>query len=269
LISAAKSVAASTNNLCEAANDTVKGNTANTDSIVAAANGVAMNTAHLVAAARAKSDPNSKTQVRLKDAAKAVKNATKSLVDSAEEVDKARQEHQSTSAMFNADLTTVERLKAEQAAREKVLRLERELRAAQQGINDMNKDRYGGEAEKPAAAGGAAKTAKPAPKPAEKPAADKPAAAEKPAASPKPAGGRGAGAPAKSPAAAPAAGGGTPGKYTLAELKAGPPDDCDKANLENYLSDAEFESVLTMNRGAWAGAPKWKRDKLKKENGLF
>jgi paxillin len=45
--------------------------------------------------------------------------------------------------------------------------------------------------------------------------------------------------------------------------------DIDASSRETYLSDAAFEAVFGMNKSAFAAMAKWKRDKVKKEHGLF
>jgi len=58
---------------------------------------------------------------------------------------------------------------------------------------------------------------------------------------------------------------------SFADLKSGKdlPDNIDKGNKEIYLSDAEFQQYLKMDRGAFTSTPKWKRDKIKKELGIY
>lgn len=47
------------------------------------------------------------------------------------------------------------------------------------------------------------------------------------------------------------------------------PKGVDSANRECYLSDNDFQTVFGMGKSSFEVLPKWKRDKLKKEHGLF
>eukprot|EP01013_Petalomonas_cantuscygni_P025247 TRINITY_DN47138_c0_g1_i1.p1 TRINITY_DN47138_c0_g1~~TRINITY_DN47138_c0_g1_i1.p1 ORF type:complete len:264 (-),score=45.22 TRINITY_DN47138_c0_g1_i1:208-999(-) len=80
-----------------------------------------------------------------------------------------------------------------------------------------------------------------------------------------------AAAPAK--AAPPAVGKEAAGKHTYAELKVPgstlTTPDIDPSVREAYLSDAEFRTVLEMDRDAFQKLAKWKRDGIKKAKGLF
>eukprot|EP00727_Mastigamoeba_balamuthi_P001929 m51a1_g11733 hypothetical protein (1066) ;mRNA; r:124365-128840 len=60
-------------------------------------------------------------------------------------------------------------------------------------------------------------------------------------------------------------------KYTLEELKdrKSLPEHVDRANLERWLKDDEFERVFGMTPAAFAEMPEWKRLPLKKSVGLF
>jgi talin len=78
LVSAAKQVATSTQDLCEAANKVAKGG--NRDLVIVAARSVSASTARLLTAAKVKGDVNSMSQVRLKSAGNAVTNATSQMV---------------------------------------------------------------------------------------------------------------------------------------------------------------------------------------------
>lgn len=82
-----------------------------------------------------------------------------------------------------------------------------------------------------------------------------------------------AAAPAAAPAPAPAAQSApktaaAPGSYTYEQLKT-TNDGIDVTQKEEYLSDAEFQSVFGMDRAAFRAMPKWKRDDAKKKKGLF
>ena len=57
---------------------------------------------------------------------------------------------------------------------------------------------------------------------------------------------------------------------TLEALQKEPfPDGVDCTRREMYLSDAEFESLLGVNKEEWEKVPKWKKDREKKKHGLF
>lgn len=60
----------------------------------------------------------------------------------------------------------------------------------------------------------------------------------------------------------------TPGSFTYEQLKAGA-DGIDQTQKEEYLSDAEFQTVFGVDRAAFRAMPKWKRDDAKKKKGLF
>ena len=59
------------------------------------------------------------------------------------------------------------------------------------------------------------------------------------------------------------------GLYSLAELQAGCPPGVAPAAKEDALDPADFEKTFKMDRAAFDGLPKWKREKAKKEAGLF
>lgn len=58
-------------------------------------------------------------------------------------------------------------------------------------------------------------------------------------------------------------------KYPYEVLKTNPPKECDKGQLEAYLTDEEFEKVFKMTRQKYYEQPKWKQLRQKKEVGLF
>ncbi|KNC52797.1 uncharacterized protein AMSG_12193 [Thecamonas trahens ATCC 50062] len=250
LVSAAHAVAAATSEMCQAANDAAQGEGSEV-SIVAASEAVSSTTAHLVAAARAKMDPNSRNQARLEDASRAVRQATSSLAESAKMYGDKMAEMESANAMMAVDSNSsaVARMRQEREARERVLRLERELEAARRAATEQNRSRYteGSSSAAPAPA------AKPKPALAAKP---KPA----PAAKPKPA------------AAAPAAssGGAAGTTYSLAELQSATlPPGVDPARKQDWLSDADFQTAFGMDRAAFAALPAWKAETLRRKAKLF
>jgi hypothetical protein len=85
LISAAKSVASSTNTLIETADGVISGRNS-PEQLIVASNDVAASTAQLVAASRVKASFMSKTQDRLEQASKAVTSACRSLVRQVQDI---------------------------------------------------------------------------------------------------------------------------------------------------------------------------------------
>ena len=74
-------------------------------------------------------------------------------------------------------------------------------------------------------------------------------------------------APAEpAPAPAPAGDG---SMYSLADLQAGCPDGVVASAKELSLNDADFEATFKMSRDDFAALPKWKREKAKKDAGIF
>ena len=59
------------------------------------------------------------------------------------------------------------------------------------------------------------------------------------------------------------------GLYSLAELQAGCPPGVAPAAKEDALDPAGFEAAFKMDRAAFDALPKWKREKAKKDAGLF
>jgi len=58
--------------------------------------------------------------------------------------------------------------------------------------------------------------------------------------------------------------------FTKEELAHNPvPSGVDPANRELYLSDEEFKTVFKMNKAEMKALPAWKRQGLKKAQGLF
>jgi len=55
---------------------------------------------------------------------------------------------------------------------------------------------------------------------------------------------------------------------TIEELRKRPAD-LDQSNLENYLSDADFKKIFKMTKQEWEKAPKWKKESLKKQEGIY
>lgn len=59
------------------------------------------------------------------------------------------------------------------------------------------------------------------------------------------------------------------GFFTIDVLKHSSPEGVDPSRKEDYLDDASFASHIGVDRAAFAGQPKWKRDQKKKELGIF
>jgi len=140
LISAAKAVAANTQQLVNVANGAVGGSADQAD-LVASAKGVMAATAQLVAASRAKADPFSESQKRLSEASKAVAKATGALVEAAKIATQRTEEKKQREKQQQAySLTDAQRLKMERQAR--ILRLEQELERERQEVKHLNQAGY-------------------------------------------------------------------------------------------------------------------------------
>eukprot|EP01099_Mayorella_cantabrigiensis_P007648 TRINITY_DN688_c1_g3_i3.p1 TRINITY_DN688_c1_g3~~TRINITY_DN688_c1_g3_i3.p1 ORF type:complete len:869 (+),score=255.68 TRINITY_DN688_c1_g3_i3:1816-4422(+) len=140
LISAAKAVAANTQQLVNVANSAVGGSADQAD-LVASAKGVMAATAQLVAASRAKADPFSESQKRLSEASKAVAKATGALVEAAKIATQRTEEKKQREKQQQAySLTDAQRLKMERQAR--ILRLEQELERERQEVKHLNQAGY-------------------------------------------------------------------------------------------------------------------------------
>ncbi|RKO99778.1 hypothetical protein CXG81DRAFT_4250, partial [Caulochytrium protostelioides] len=139
LVSAAKMVAAATSDLCDAANQAIKGNVQR-ERVIVAAKSVNASTMQLLTAAMVRSDPSSASQIRLNAAGKAVQSATDQLVKAAEE----------NMAFEDAGIvTTVAKPKglantrvAEMEAAMSVLKMERELEKARTKLSALRKGKY-------------------------------------------------------------------------------------------------------------------------------
>jgi len=56
--------------------------------------------------------------------------------------------------------------------------------------------------------------------------------------------------------------------YTIEELRR-KPKECDQTKLETYLSDADFLKIFKMTKAQFHDQKPWKKDALKKEQGIF
>ena len=118
LISAAQAVAGTTEDMVDVANDAARGS-AGQDLVVAAVQAVGGATARLVAASRAKANPNSPSQQKLTVAARTVTAATKSLA--------AAVKKSSEPAPMKRDAEAAKKRRAMLKEQEKINRLQREL----------------------------------------------------------------------------------------------------------------------------------------------
>ena len=111
LVSAAKMVAAATNELCDAANTLVKG-ISSEEKLIGAAQQVASSTAQLVLACKVKADRGSEKMKGLETASRSVRKATDTLIKSAKDAKEAAdKEAEQESMNSEASESVVGRLK--------------------------------------------------------------------------------------------------------------------------------------------------------------
>uniref|UniRef100_A0A671NTF2 Talin-1-like n=1 Tax=Sinocyclocheilus anshuiensis TaxID=1608454 RepID=A0A671NTF2_9TELE len=137
LISAARMVAAATNNLCEAANSAVQGH-ASEEKLISSAKQVAASTAQLLVACKVKADQDSQTMKRLQAAGNAVKRASDNLVKAAQKAAFEAQDDQAVmvkSKMVGGIAQII-------AAQEEMLRKERELEDARKKLAMIRQQQY-------------------------------------------------------------------------------------------------------------------------------
>uniref|UniRef100_A0A669CPE9 Talin 1 n=1 Tax=Oreochromis niloticus TaxID=8128 RepID=A0A669CPE9_ORENI len=137
LISAARMVAAATNNLCEAANSAVQGH-ASEEKLISSAKQVAASTAQLLVACKVKADQDSQTMKRLQAAGNAVKRASDNLVKAAQKAAFEEQDDQAVvvkSKMVGGIAQII-------AAQEEMLRKERELDEARKKLAMIRQQQY-------------------------------------------------------------------------------------------------------------------------------
>ncbi|KAJ3025177.1 UNVERIFIED_CONTAM: Talin-1 [Siphonaria sp. JEL0065] len=149
LVSAAKQVALATSDLCESANQAVKGETNNShERVIASAKAVASTTTQLIAASKSSVgvDANSQAQLRLRAAGKAVTHATDQLVKAAEEAGAFNSFNESdvlTGANLKALGTSEASAKAmEMDAQVSILKMEKELEKARAKLAAVRKGKY-------------------------------------------------------------------------------------------------------------------------------
>ncbi|KAK7064058.1 endocytosis protein end4 [Favolaschia claudopus] len=138
LISAAKSVAFSTNLLIESADGVLSG-THSLEQLIVASNEVAAATAQLVAASRVKANLMSKTQERLELAAKAVTEACRALVRQVKAIT-TKQSQDDLPDYKNMAVMEFKRSEMEQQV--EILKLEKELGAARHRLGAMRRAGY-------------------------------------------------------------------------------------------------------------------------------
>lgn len=136
LVSAAKAVVGSTQDLCNAANQFVKSSVP-IEKVIVCAKGVSASTVQLLTAAYVRSDPNSIVQLRLRAAAKAVTDATDGLVLASKSTrdDKEVQELVESSSSHKKKIIEME-------IQMKILSLEKELEESRAQLAKIRKNRY-------------------------------------------------------------------------------------------------------------------------------
>jgi len=140
LISAAQQVAAAVQQLVRAANATILGE-AGEEAIIASSRAVAQATAHLVAASRAKSDPNSNSQSNLQRAAKSVAVATSELLAAARAATEFQELNQDEEDDLNSFGFAGGRVK-QLEQQSKILGLEKEIEMQRRQMHDQRKAKY-------------------------------------------------------------------------------------------------------------------------------
>ncbi|KAJ3159120.1 Talin-1 [Geranomyces michiganensis] len=152
LVSAAKMVAGATSDLCETANQAMKGKLER-ERVVVGAKAVSASTAQLLSAATARADPNSQAQIRLRAAAKSVTTATESLVRAAEQ-NMAFEDAEQFSNIMSAGAkgSATQSRVAEMDAQVAILKMEKELERARLKLASVRKGKYDAAVEKKMAA---------------------------------------------------------------------------------------------------------------------
>ncbi|KAL7989141.1 hypothetical protein Chor_008060 [Crotalus horridus] len=138
LISAARMVAAATNNLCEAANAAVQGH-ASEEKLISSAKQVAASTAQLLVACKVKADQDSEAMKRLQAAGNAVKRASDNLVKAAQKAAAFEDEENATVVVKERMVGGIAQIIA---AQEEMLRKERELEEARKKLAMIRQQQY-------------------------------------------------------------------------------------------------------------------------------
>ncbi|PRP76731.1 I/LWEQ domain-containing protein [Planoprotostelium fungivorum] len=142
LISAAKSVAHSTQMMITTASDVAHGKIEE-ENVIAASKAVASSTAQLVAATKAKADdPNSAAQVKVSTASRAVTNATAQLVEAARAASIKNEEED----MDDIGSNPIQRKIKEMELQTHILKLEKELGLVRNKLFALRKQEYAGSA---------------------------------------------------------------------------------------------------------------------------
>ncbi|KTW32862.1 hypothetical protein PNEG_04001 [Pneumocystis murina B123] len=139
LISAAKTVAGSTNILIETADGVINGRNIH-EQLIVASNEMAAATAQLVAASRVKASFMSETQQKLEDASKAVSLACKTLVKQVQDIVESR--FQQDNIFDYSKLTPHEFKVHEMEQQVEILKLENQLANSRKKLGEMRKVSY-------------------------------------------------------------------------------------------------------------------------------
>jgi len=139
LISAAKTVAGAVQHLVTAANNAAQGH-ASEEALIVAAQAVSAATTQLVVASTVKADPNSQSQLKLKDAASKVAQATQALVDAARTASTWEKEKE-TQNIEDAFALPPSKIR-EMDQQVEILRLEKELEKARHKLGQSRRDEY-------------------------------------------------------------------------------------------------------------------------------
>ncbi|KAJ3385629.1 hypothetical protein HDU80_000624 [Chytriomyces hyalinus] len=141
LVSAAKQVAQSTAELCEAANNAVK-DKCEMEMVSVKAKAVATSTAQLISAAAANSEVHSQSQIGLKAAGKAVTHATDQLVKAAQDAGVSFSESDILSGTNLKDVGSTSARVMEMDAQVSILKMEKELEKARAKLAAVRKGKY-------------------------------------------------------------------------------------------------------------------------------
>jgi len=139
LISAAQQVAQAVQQLVKAANAVIRGE-AGEEALIACASAVAAATAHLVAASRAKSDPDSPSQRKLAEAAREVAKATSELLAAAKAVTEFAELNEEEEEDLNS--IGVGGVKKSLEQQSKILSLEKEIELERRSMLGKRKAKY-------------------------------------------------------------------------------------------------------------------------------
>ncbi|KAJ1537201.1 Talin-1, partial [Nowakowskiella sp. JEL0078] len=144
LVSAAKSVAEATRDLCEVAGQAMKG-VVPRERIIVASKQVSAATVQLITAAGVRADPNDTAQIRLRAAGKAVTSTTEQLVKAVEEALKFDATDQIASDLWSGSepVSATSAKVMEMEAQVSILKMEKELEKARNKLAAVRKQKYG------------------------------------------------------------------------------------------------------------------------------